>query len=190
MTENHDDLTAAERNAFSELAREISPPPAVEERIVAALKRRGLIRSGLPGVRAARWLGAVAASVAIAGAGYLLGRASTRPPAPPEPRYALFLLRGAEEGTLPPREEATRVEEYRSWAKGLAGDGRYVTGEKLEDRAGRLGAPDSSAAPPQEELRGFFVISASDFDDALAVARGCPHLRHGGKILVRPIAPV
>jgi hypothetical protein len=41
-----------------------------------------------------------------------------------------------------------------------------------------------------EEIRGFFVISASDFQDALSVARSCPHLRHGGRILVRPIASV
>jgi hypothetical protein len=37
-------------------------------------------------------------------------------------------------------------------------------------------------------VRGFFIISAGSFEDALAVARGCPHLRHGGAILVRPIA--
>ncbi|MGH9367723.1 MAG: YciI family protein, partial [Thermoanaerobaculia bacterium] len=179
-----------ERQAFSELARELPPPDAVEERIVSALRSRGLIRSGRPRARAWAAIGAVAAGIALLAAGYLLGRGSTaaRQAALPESRFALFLLRGEQQEPARGEEEAARVEEYRAWARGLAGAGRFVTGEKLEDRGERLGVSGPLAAPAEEEIRGFFVISASDFEDALAVARGCPHLRYGGRILVRPIA--
>jgi hypothetical protein len=189
MTRENDDASPAEGRIASGLARELSPPPEAEERIVRELASRGLIR---PRRRAfpAAWMG-VAAGLALLSAGFLIGRGSApRQPAPPEPRYVLFLLRGSEEGTPRPVEEAVRVEEYRAWARGLARAGRYVTGERLDDRSERLGAGPSPAVPAEEEVRGFFIVSASDFEEALAVARGCPHLRHGGRILVRPVTPV
>ena len=48
----------------------------------------------------------------------------------------------------------------------------------------------SKSQPLAEEVSGFFVIEAKDLDAAIAVARTCPHLRHGGRITVRAIAPV
>jgi hypothetical protein len=189
MNEENDDVSAADRRIESGLARELVPPPEVEERIVRELASRGLIRPRRRAVPAA-WIG-VAAGLALLAAGFLIGRGSAPKPAePPAPRYALFLLRGSEEGAPPAAEEAGRVEEYRDWARGLARGGRYVTGERLDDRSAHLGSGPSPALPAEEEVRGFFIVSASDFEDALAVARGCPHLRHGGRILVRPIAPV
>ncbi len=189
MTENIEDEAGPElREAISGLQREKTAPAAVEERVVSALRARGVIRRDR-GRRTRRvWLAAAAAG--LLAAGFLLGRGFPPRPAPgsASPRFALFLLRGAESVPQRPEEEAARVAEYRAWARGLAGAGRLVTGEKLEDRGERIGGPSSAA--PAEEIRGFFVISASNFEDALAVARGCPHLRHGGRILVRPIAPV
>jgi hypothetical protein len=38
-----DDLTPVERRAFDELARERAPRTELEERVVAALRRRGLL---------------------------------------------------------------------------------------------------------------------------------------------------
>lgn len=191
MTENIEDEAGPElREAISGLQRESLAPAAVEERVVSALRARGVIRPDR-GRRTRRvWLAAAAAG--LLAAGFLLGRGFPPRPAPgsASPRFALFLLRGAESVPQRPEEEAARVAEYRAWARGLAGAGRLVTGEKLEDRGERIGGFSSAAPADEEEIRGFFVISASNFEDALAVARGCPHLRHGGRILVRPIAPV
>jgi hypothetical protein len=189
MTEREKDWTEAERRALGGLAREERPDPAVEERVLDALRRRGLVR----GRRAARrWLplGAVAAGFLLLAAGYAAGRSTAkRPEAPSGTRFALLLLRGEERVPSRPDEESDRVAEYRAWARGLARGGRYVEGEKLGDRAERLASSSSrNVSPDSEEVRGFFIISAGSFEDALAVARGCPHLRHGGAILVRPIA--
>ena len=52
------------------------------------------------------------------------------------------------------------------------------------------GIPDGVPAGGAESVRGYFVIAARDEREALEIARGCPHLRHGGWIVVRPIAPV
>ncbi len=189
-----DDVPPEHRRAFSELDREAPAPPALEERIVSALRSRGMLRVAGPRFRAPVRFAAAAAGLILLAAGFLAGRSfDLRRGAPtPGPRFALFLLRGEERVPRRPEEEAGRVAEYRAWARGLAKSGRFVSGEKLEDRVERLGPARGAAAEgaAEEEIRGFFVISASDFQDALSVARGCPHLRHGGRILVRPIASV
>jgi hypothetical protein len=193
MSERDDEAGEAQRRLSADLPRELSPRPEVEDRIVAALRARGLIRTAWTRSRLAARLAAAAAGLALLAAGFAVGRGSTPRPgdAPAEPRFALFLLRGSERLPENPGEEAGRVAEYRSWARGLAGAGRFVSGEKLEDRGEQIGAPGGAAASvPEEEVRGFFIISAENFEDALAIARQCPHLRHGGRILVRPIARV
>ncbi len=193
MSETDDDVPPEHRRAFSKLDREASAPPALEERIVSALRARGVLRAAGPRSRAPVRLAATAAGLALLAAGFLAGRSFDLRPAPaPGPRFALFLLRGEERVPQRLEEEAGRVAEYRAWARGLAKSGRFVSGEKLEDRVEQLGPAPGAAGEgaAEEEIRGFFVISASDFQDALSVARGCPHLRHGGRILVRPIASV
>jgi hypothetical protein len=37
------------------------------------------------------------------------------------------------------------------------------------------------------EVQGFFVVSAASLEEAAAVARSSPHVRDGGRIVVRPI---
>jgi RNA polymerase sigma-70 factor (ECF subfamily) len=184
--ENEMEWTEEERSALDRLDREMTPPPDAEERIVAALaargmlgKRRRLLRGPWP------WL--LAAAAALFGAGLSVGRregAATRP-APPS-RFVLFLFDEGERGG------GDRVAEYKAWARGI-GSGRYVAGEKL--KPGGLWLTDGASGPaadagPSEKMGGYFVIEAADLAGALAVARSCPHLRHGGRILVRHIDPV
>jgi hypothetical protein len=38
-------------------------------------------------------------------------------------------------------------------------------------------------------VSGFFLIRAGSLDEAEAIARDCPHLRHGGRVLVRDVDP-
>jgi hypothetical protein len=74
-----DDLTPAERRAFEALPRERAPRAELEDRVVAALQRRGLLPIPLA-VRSGRrhvlpWLvGAVAASLALFAGGFAAGQ--------------------------------------------------------------------------------------------------------------------
>ena len=192
----------AERRALESLATEAPPPPGVEDRVVEELSRRGAFA---PRRRPqAAFMAAAAAAAALFAAGVLVGagaRSFRREPPPAghagasvEPRFALFLLDEPPGGAA---EEPARVAEYKRWAAGLPG-GRLVAGEKLGDDARLLtSAPTAPEAPATgtagdgaNALRGYFVIRAPDFARALEVARTCPHLRRGGRILVRPIVPV
>jgi hypothetical protein len=44
--------------------------------------------------------------------------------------------------------------------------------------------------PTEGAPRGYFVIRARDLAKAIAIARDCPHLKHGGWIALRPIDKV
>jgi len=76
---DHDDLTGEERRALDALPRERAPRAELEDRVVAALRRRGLlpipleVRTG--GRHLAPWLvGAVAASLALFAGGFAAGQ--------------------------------------------------------------------------------------------------------------------
>ena len=56
------------------------------------------------------------------------------------------------------------------------GDGIVVTSPGPED-----------ATPRAERLSGYFVVRAADIEQAIAIARASPHLRHGGTIELREI---
>jgi len=183
------------------LPEELDPPDGAAGRIADALAARGLIR--LDGVlprkglrRAIPWLAAATAAAAFV-AGILVGASAGARPgeapstaAPAAPRFVLFL------SPLPSEDaagEPARVSEYRRWAAELRGRGRFVAGEKLED-GGRVVSPSGvTAAPapdPQGGVAGYFLFEAKSLEDAVAIARSCPHVRHGGRITVRAVAPV
>jgi hypothetical protein len=76
---DRDELTREERSAFEALPRERAPDAALEERVVAALRRRGLLpiplAAGAPRRRLLPWLvGAVAASLALFAGGFAAGQ--------------------------------------------------------------------------------------------------------------------
>lgn len=65
-----------------------------------------------------------------------------------------------------------------------------VLGEKLEPgRAERV--PDAGIGVPDARgvLSGFFIIEAPDYETAVDIARGSPHVGHGGTVVVRAIEP-
>jgi hypothetical protein len=182
MSERDEDLTQEEAKALRSLAASGEPPEALERATVERLRARGLI--GVSRRPWLSWLLAAAAGVALFAAGIAVGR---RPPAPPSgeamPRFALFLYDAPSEASLTEAQMRERVSEYRSWAMRLRESGGEIRGEKLGPESRRLGAAAPSGAP----LGGYFIVSARDWDAAMAVARSCPHLRHGGTIEVRQI---
>ena len=72
----------------------------------------------------------------------------------------------------------------------LARHGQLVVAEKLSAAERRLGVVASGERPVvAAEPTGFFLIRAGSLDEALAIARRCPHLAHGGEVALRPIDP-
>ncbi len=97
-----------------------------------------------------------------------------------------------------PAEMAEIVQQYKSWAGGLAQKGLLAGGEKLTDdggrhltlKAGKPLATDGPYAEAHDVIGGYFVIMAEDAAAAEALAASCPHLGADRWIEIRRVDPV
>jgi len=184
---------------------------------LAALEPLGAIPPALPGDTppaerngVSPWWVAVAAaaSLAIAVPGTLW--ISGDPPVPaggaplpalteapqPEPGFVLVLHgRWPDAETVAADERIRRATEYWAWTDSLAGaatlmaagDLRWEPGTRLGPNGTDMAVADASVESP-DFLVGMFAIRAESYDQAMAIARACPHLRYGGSVSVRRAA--
>lgn len=149
---------------------------------------------------------AAAASIAVAVplTATLSGAAETAPsvpvsigelPAQPEPSFVVVLQgRWPDAAELAVDERSRRAGEYWQWASDLAAEGRLVAAGDLEWEPGLqvasggepVEAPAGVVAEP-DFLVGMFTIRAGSYEEALAIAQECPHLRFGGSVSVRRV---
>lgn len=167
------------------------PPPELKQQVTGSLKARGLLGGAGTG-RRQPWLRAAAAVMLLAG-GAAVGRLSVRSGAAAlpdtRPQYMLLLY---EDSSFAGRGDPQLVAEYGAWADSLARTGALVSGEKLADEGGAVlhaAGIEAGTIPASAELAGYFIVSAASEEDALGIARACPHLRHGGFVALRRIEP-
>jgi len=116
-------------------------------------------------------------------------------PVAPEPSFVV-VLQGTwpDAATVEPEERARRAGEYWSWTNALTADARLVAAGDLAWEPGimvssdepPLEAPAGTVADP-DFLVGMFTIRAGSYEEALAIAQECPHLRYGGSVSVRRV---
>ncbi len=94
--------------------------------------------------------------------------------------------------------------EYGAWGQRMVDEDMLILAEKLGDdgwvvpfpdtAAGTARAPIPATAPAltgdHGELTGFFVIRASDYEEAARLARISPHTAYGGRIVIRQVDPI
>ena len=200
------DLSPEEADLFRSLNRDLPPPASLEDRTVAALRQRDLLRPTTPSPALGPRIRLVAASLILAALSFLAGRGSAPAPATPDtapspptviaedsPAFMLLLYDPAD--TPFDSERANRqFVEYSAWAEELRAEGRLVDANPLADDGhllrqldGRVA--DTAGAEPGASwvLGGYFTIRAQNEDDARAIARDCPHLRYDGTVAVRAV---
>ena len=89
-------------------------------------------------------------------------------------------------------DEATLavIEEYRDWGRRMTEAGRLVAAEKLKDDAFVIapgGENVQAGLTSGRVLGGYFLIKATDLDEARTLSMTHPHLRYGGEIEIRPL---
>ena len=168
------------------------PPPELFARVQRTLAERRLVRQPQRrGSVCASRVGLIAAGIVLG----ILGRgayheARESPAAAsssaPSGQYVL-LLYGAQPGDTGV-VHAAREREYGRWASALDGGARWVGGNELHDVVAQLGGPPSLQDAAPDRLAGYFVIEAPSPQRATEVARTCPHLKYGGRVVVMTIA--
>jgi hypothetical protein len=111
----------------------------------------------------------------------------------------LLLIYGNESqfDKMSPAEQKKIDQEYMEFSKSIAGSGHMRGGNELDRiskaktvrvRQGKRSVLDGPFAETKEQLGGYYLVEAKDFDEALALAARIPSARWGS-IEVRPIIP-
>ena len=167
---------------------DIQPPDLLKARVTSTLRERGLLRR-----RPAPWraLGAVAAAAAVFATGMFLGGRPGRLQRDESSSYALLLY---EDSTFDRQTtEAQYIAEYSAWAEDLRKRGVLAGGRALAPDARVLAAGGTiesrDVMTAEGTMSGFFLIRVASQEEAIEIAKTCPHLRHGGRIALRAVIP-
>ena len=108
------------------------------------------------------------------------------------PQYMLIL--GGTDKQLVAANRETAMQKYAEWTAQLAQAGKLRDAHKLRDGQGRRlvmkggEIVDGPFSETKETVGGYYLIEAKDYDEAVAIGRGCPVLdRQGGYVEVREI---
>jgi hypothetical protein len=97
--------------------------------------------------------------------------------------------------SVPPAELEAIMNEYFGFTDDIRKNGKYVAGEALQPTAsattvrvrnGKVSTTDGPFAETKEQLGGFYLIEATDLNDAIQVASRIPGAR-SGSIEIRPV---
>lgn len=185
---------AENEEIWARLAALPTPLPAANARarFDAAVRQEKTMKQGWS--RHVALLAAVLVFGAVLGYGGSLMRGASAPArvnaaTDSVPQFLLLLYDNGPSPTATP-VSAERIQaivaEYSAWAGRLADAGQLVSAEKLSDDPPQwLGGSVSTADGAM--VGGFFLIRARDLSEARRIAEGCPHLKYGGRIELRPI---
>ena len=111
-------------------------------------------------------------------------------------KYALLLPHAPDRYTgLSEGEYMDIIKDYIAWSQDLGARGLYAGGHKLTDDTGRtltrgsngIDVHDTPATELAEILGGLLIVNAASYDDAVEIAKTCPHLVHNQKIEIRQV---
>jgi len=102
-------------------------------------------------------------------------------------KYMLLLRDDGKYRELNPEEVQSVIARYSAWRDSLQKSGKLVSSDKLRDREGRVLRRDQSKivvmdgpyTETKEILGGYFAVEAANYDEAIELARDCPHFDFG-----------
>lgn len=123
-----------------------------------------------------------------------MNSSDNRSPASSSPLFML-IFRGTDwHKGLSPEEMQQVAADWMAWFDRLNKAGKAIAGNPLEKESrivsGRNGivVSDGPFAEAKETVGGYFLLRVATLDEAEAVARECPGLRHGAVVEIRPVA--
>ena len=167
------------------LAQPMEPPAELRGRVLRTLLERGLIAPSRRRPPVTRILVYAAVAALLIAGGAWLGR--TWPTVlDSRPRFVLFLY---EDEQFKPRVGHDQlVAEYTAWADSLRDERKLLMAEELAPQETTLPLATAGVSTSFGKLAGFFIVRAASIEEATAIARQCPHLKHGGRVVLRRFA--
>ena len=102
--------------------------------------------------------------------------------------YLFLLYNGPDDFSgVGPDEMQQVIERYQAWGDSLDKAGKLIGSDKLVDDEGRVVSPrggkltvtDGPFSETKEVIGGYFAIRAESYDEAVEIAKGCPHADYG-----------
>ena len=115
------------------------------------------------------------------------------------PSYMLLLHQSPSKfQELAPEDIQQIIARYTAWRSELVRQNKLRSGEKLTNDGGRrlriqgdqVSVTDGPYSEAAEVLGGYFTIEAANYDEAVAIARTCPHLAGTQWIEIRQVDAV
>lgn len=97
---------------------------------------------------------------------------------------------------LSPSDMQKMVEAYVGWTNSLIAKGIFKGGQQLKEggkslrQSGSGITLDAPMTEVKEVIGGFYIFTAASEQEALEIAKTCPHLAYGGRVEVRELYPV
>ena len=106
----------------------------------------------------------------------------------------MLLFRGTDwHRNMSPEEMQASAGRFMAWFERLKAEGKAKAGQPLQNigrvisKNGRT-ISDGPYAESKEAIGGYFILTVTDLDEAIEIAKGCPGLDLGMKVEVRPVA--
>ncbi len=185
-------------SAYVEAATPAGEVPRVSSEARGGVQRRVVPRWWIPAAAAATLAVAVPATLLLAGRGRPAAvgtELATGIPESPHPSFVLVLHgRWPDRESISQEQTRARAQEYWAWTSRLAEEGLLVAAGDLRWEPGeRLGPEGAAVAVAEDEMLqpgyvvGMYALRADSYEQALSLARQCPHLRYGGSVSIRRV---
>ena len=93
---------------------------------------------------------------------------------------------------LSPEQMQHVADNWMAWFNRLKAENKCIAGNPLEPHGRIVGknrlVSDGPFAESKETIGGYFLLTVSSLDEAVAIAQQCPGLPHGIRVEVRPVA--
>ncbi|HEY4154251.1 MAG TPA: YciI family protein [Puia sp.] len=103
----------------------------------------------------------------------------------------LFRRDASQMGELSPGEMQAAIKPWQDWMGSLAAQDKLAGSGNRLDSDGRVLRGNTVTNGPyvevKESIGGYIMVRAKDIDEAAGLAKGCPILKSGGNVEVRPV---
>ena len=93
-----------------------------------------------------------------------------------------------------PEQMQASIKQWQDWIGGIAAQGKFLSTNRLGFEGKTLKANNVIADGPYAEVKeiigGYILVKATNMNEALKLAEGCPILNIGGHVEVRNVMPM